>query len=253
MLTPRSSSPRRCEPEAPLLKVDGLAKTFIDHARGSRTSVLAPLSFELRVGQAIVMSAPSGAGKSTLLNCLHRTCRASAGRALYRTADGPVIDLVTADDLTIAALRTCEIALATQFLRCPPRRTAHAVVAAAALRAGVKAGDAEHAARLMLTELGLAREAHDRAPAGLSGGERQRVNVARAFAGPRRLVLLDEPTASLDARSAERVIALIAAQKQNGVSMVVATHDPQLRAQIANQVITLPKQAQPNALMDAER
>jgi len=167
----------------------------------------------------------SGVGKSSLLKCLYRTYPASGGRAVFRT-DNAQVDLVVAPDVEILRLRQSAIGYVSQFFSTIPRLTAQTVVAEPLLLRGMELQAARRQAQAMLERLDLPPALWECYPSTFSGGERQRVNLARALIAPRELILLDEPTASLDPARRGIVLDLLAELKQAGTAMVAVFHDP---------------------------
>jgi alpha-D-ribose 1-methylphosphonate 5-triphosphate synthase subunit PhnL len=227
-LLPRSQPNIITEDEAhtmPLLQVENLHKRFhVDHL-GRTIVVFDGLSFTLDAGQFLLVSGANGIGKSTLLRCLYRTYRPSGGAAWYASRYGQV-DLARAADVDIALLRREEIGFVTQFLRPRPRVSAAELVAEPLLAGGAPLDTASEQARAMLETFGLKPALHSAYPTLFSGGEQQRVNVARALIAPRRLLLLDEPTASLDSAARRSLIARLAALKEEGVALIGVFHYP---------------------------
>jgi alpha-D-ribose 1-methylphosphonate 5-triphosphate synthase subunit PhnL len=223
--------------DEPVLEVVGLEKSFTIHARGRRVVALSGLSFTVRAGEIVALSGPSGAGKSSVLKCIWRTYRPDAGAIRYRPADGPIRDLANLPEAEIVALRVRELAFVTQFLHALPRLSALEVVARPLRRQGLSRERAEQRARSALAASGLPERLVDLPPATFSGGERQRVNLARAFAAEPRLLLLDEPTASLDPASRERVFALIVAARARGAGILAIFHDPEAIERLADRVV----------------
>ena len=221
----------------PLLSIDGLRKTFTLHERGMTLSAVVGCSFDVHPGTLTALVGPSGAGKSSVLSCIFRTYRPSAGRIMLTTSDGPV-DLASADDRAVLRLRTAHLAFVTQFLRCLPRQPALAVVAEPALLALGKDAAQERAASL-LEHLGVPGHLWSLPPATFSGGEKQRVNLARGFCAGAPLLLLDEPTASLDPVSRERVVELISRTRDAGTAIVAVFHDADLVRRLADHTVYL--------------
>jgi alpha-D-ribose 1-methylphosphonate 5-triphosphate synthase subunit PhnL len=211
--------------DEPMLVVEALAKSFEMHALGRRIAAFDGVSFSLRPGEFLLVTGPNGAGKSSLLRTLYRTYRADHGRALYRSRHG-AIDLVRAADIDMALLRAEEMGFVTQFLQARPRLSAELIVAETLVRRGVAEKDALDAARESLGRFGLKPELWAAYPAGFSGGEQQKVNLARALLAPRRLLLLDEPTASLDAGARAALVERLAALKAEGTAILGVFHHP---------------------------
>lgn len=209
-----------------LLKVHGLTKCFYVHHLRRSIVTFCDLSFEVRSGEFVRVSGPNGVGKSTLLRCLYRTCLPSSGRMLYHSRYG-VIDLARAADVDVIRLRQEEIGHATQFLHARPRVSAWEVVAEPLLVAGMAIAEAHARATAMLDEMGLKRELWEAYPTTFSGGEQQKVNLARALIAARRLLLLDEPTASLDATARRALVGRLAQLKRDGVAMIGIFHHPE--------------------------
>jgi len=187
------------------------------------------LDLVVHAGEVVALTGPSGCGKSTVLRCVWRTYRPDGGSITFASASGPV-DLATADDRSILALRCRDLAFVTQFLHAPPRRSALDVVAEPLRRSGVAAEVARQRAGEVLGGLGLAEGLWDLPPATFSGGERQRVNLGRSLVRHPRLLLLDEPTASLDADSAQRVVSAVRTMRDAGVAVLTVVHDARLVA-----------------------
>lgn len=221
----------------PILSVRGLSKGFYLHERGRRVPAARPISFDVAAGELVALTGPSGAGKSSLLKAIYRTYRPSAGRLLYRPAAGETVDLVQASEVQIIELRRREIGFVTQFLQCLPRLSTLDLVARPLVQRGLDRDTARARARTILAALALPEPLWDIPPATFSGGERQRVNIARSLVARPRLLLLDEPTASLDLLARERVLEVIRAELQAGTAMVAIFHDPQLVEQLATRIV----------------
>lgn len=222
-----------------ILQVRGLHKGFHLYERGHRFTAFDGVSFDVQPGHVTVLSGPSGSGKSSVLRCVHRTYLPGGGSVNYTTAKGDDLDLSTLDDYRVLELRGGEIAFVTQFLHCLPRKSALDVVARPLLKLGHTREAANARAAHLLRELGIAERLWDLPPGTFSGGEKQRVNIARGLVTEPRLLLLDEPTASLDAESADRAIGLIEQACASGTGVLAVFHDPALIQRIADDVIPM--------------
>lgn len=209
----------------PILRVENLAKSFRMHHLDRSLHAFEELSFTLAPGEFVLLSGANGVGKSTLLRTLYRSYLPVAGRILYDAPEGE-IDLARAADVDIALLRAREIGFVTQFLTARPRVAAEDLVAEPLRRAGQDAETAGAEARRWLAEFGVKPDLWRAYPTTFSGGEQQKVNLARALILPQRLLLLDEPTASLDADARAALVRRLAALKQQGVAMIGVFHHP---------------------------
>ncbi len=236
----------------PVLDVRDVRKRFTLHLRdGLQLPVLDGVSLTVGAGECVALVGPSGRGKSTLMKCLVGSYAVDAGQLWLRRADGADIDLAAAAPREILALRRREIAYVSQFLRALPRQAAIDVVADRLLEAEPADPEADAdplddtpylatleaaraQARELFARLNLPAGLWGLPPATFSGGEQQRVNIARGFVVPARLLLLDEPTASLDAANRRVVIELIREAKARGSAVVGIFHDEEVRDAVAD-------------------
>jgi len=220
-----------------LVRLEGVAKKFVLHLRGgAEIEVVDDVNFAVRSGECVALSGPSGAGKSSILKMIYGNYRADRGAILVRVGD-EFVDIVQAGPRRILELRRSVIAYVSQFLRVIPRVGTLDVVAAAAAEGGRASDDARERAADLLTRLQIPRQLWQLPPATFSGGEQQRVNIARGFITEHPILLLDEPTASLDATNRDVVIELIAAKKAAGVALLGIFHDHDVREAVADRVI----------------
>ncbi|MES2542667.1 MAG: ATP-binding cassette domain-containing protein [Pseudomonadota bacterium] len=189
------------------------------------TLVNARASFDLRPGQFLLLKGPNGVGKSTLLRTIWRSYLPEAGQIWFRHAGGR-IDLARAADVDVALLRRREIGFVTQFLIARPRVSAEEIVAEPLRRSGVPGEVALADARHWLAAFGVKRDLWRAYPTSFSGGEQQKVNLARALIQPPQLLLLDEPTASLDAGARAALVSRLRELKAAGVAMIGVFHHP---------------------------
>lgn len=222
---------------SPILTLDRVAKDFTLHLRGGGTiPVVRDVSFSIAAGECAVLGGPSGIGKSSILKMVYGNYRATAGRILLR--DGArEVDVTRAEPREILALRRTAVGYVSQFLRVIPRVSALDIVAEAARGPDLDERQAREKAAAMLATLNLPEKLWPLPPATFSGGEQQRVNIARGLAARRPLLLLDEPTASLDARNRAIVVEMIEAKKREGVAVLGIFHDEDVRDAVASRVV----------------
>lgn len=229
---------------APLLQMKGVAKRFtLHHQNGVELPVLDQVDLSVVPGECIVLDGPSGMGKSTLLKLIYANYRASAGRITVSPPGAAPVEITEATPRALVDLRRHTIGYVSQFLRVIPRVGALDVVAEPLAE---DAGDdavaleaAREQARLWLTRLRIPERLWHLPPATFSGGEQQRINIARNMIKPRPLLLLDEPTASLDAANTATVIELIHEAVARGAALVGIFHDAGVGAQVATRRVNV--------------
>lgn len=220
-----------------VLTVEGVSKTFTLHLQGAQQlPVLRELSFEVPQGSCVVLGGESGSGKSTVMKMVYGSYATDCGRILLRHGDG-VLDLAQATPREVLAARSTTMGYVSQFLRAVPRVPALDVVAEPLVAHGIDRDEARERAGDLLGRLSIPQRLWSLPPATFSGGEQQRVNIARGFIVERPLLLLDEPTASLDARNRAVVIDLIRQRLATGVGMLAIFHDAEVRAAVSDQII----------------
>lgn len=223
----------------PILTIEGLTKEFYLHEQSKRILSCSDISFSLSKGGFIGIVGTSGAGKSTVLRCIYRTYLATAGSIIYDSlAYGP-LDLATAEERRIIHLRQAEIGYVSQFLSTLPRTTARQYVIEAALEAGFSQEEACGRAEEMLRYFRLREDLWELYPVTFSGGEKLRLNLAHAMVKAPRLLLLDEPTASLDPDTKLLVRDLLIKLKKEGTSMLGIFHDLEFMEGLCDQVFNL--------------
>ncbi len=224
---------------APLLTIEGLTKAFTMHLQhGLAIPVVAGVDLAVAPGECVVLGGPSGAGKSSILKMIYGNYRTNSGTIRVR-ADGHDVDVATATPRAMLALRRTTIGYVSQFLRAIPRVPAIAVVAEAASAFGIPAAEARERAAGLLSRLNVPERLWSLPPATFSGGEQQRVNIARGFIADHPLLLLDEPTASLDAVNRAAVVDLIEVKKAAGTAIVGIFHDDDVRERVATRIIDI--------------
>lgn len=223
----------------PFLSVDGLHKAFVLHGQGGMAlEVMRDLSLTLSPGECLVLAGPSGIGKSTLLKMLHGSYRVTGGTLRLHFEDGD-LSLDTLPAHAWHTLRRDVIGYVSQFLRVVPRVPAVEVVMEPLLARGVDEAEARVRAEAMLARLNLPERLWSLPPGTFSGGEQQRVNIARGFIAELPLLLLDEPTASLDAANREVVVQLIQEAKVRGAALLGIFHDEDVRDRVADRLLPL--------------
>jgi len=222
-----------------ILKIEGLSKQFQLHDQQKLIPSCAQVQLEVFAGELTALIGPTGAGKSSVLKAIYRTYLPSSGRILYRDANGAMTDLAQASEHRILELRKQDLGFVTQFLHCLPRKSAVEVVAEPLVQRGSPREAAAERARELLALLNVPERLWAVPPATFSGGEKQRVNLARGLIARPRLLLLDEPTASLDPTTTDRVVALLQSIKAEGVAMLAIFHHPELVDRLADRVVTL--------------
>ena len=222
----------------PLLRVQGLTKTFRMYHLDSMLHAFEDISFDLYQGEFLLLRGHNGAGKSTLLRTIWRSYLPVTGQVLYASSHGE-IDLANAADVDIALLRREEIGFVTQFLNARPRVAAQDIVAEPLRLAGATQAEALDQARHWLDQFGVRPELWRAYPSTFSGGEQQKVNLARALILPQKLLLLDEPTASLDVGARAALVRRLADLKSQGVAIIGVFHHPGDVAELIDREINL--------------
>jgi alpha-D-ribose 1-methylphosphonate 5-triphosphate synthase subunit PhnL len=196
------------------------------------------MSLQLKSGECAVLSGPSGMGKSTLLKCLYGNYKINNGDVLIHFDDGR-LNLSEVSPQWIYFLRENIIGYVSQFLRIVPRVAALHIVMEPLLIRGVDVVEARERASHLLTRLNIPESLWSLSPTTFSGGEQQRINIARVFIADYPILLLDEPTASLDKKNSNTVIELIKEAQMKGSAILGIFHDQEVCQQVASRVINL--------------
>ncbi|MCM2397119.1 phosphonate C-P lyase system protein PhnL [Rhizobium sp. S95] len=219
------------------LVVSEVSKSFTMHLRGGlKLPVVSNVSFSVAGGECVVLGGPSGVGKSSILKMLYGNYAVDTGQILIDHL-GRIIDIATADPRAVLDVRRSTLGYVSQFLRTVPRVSTLDVVAEPLVARGVSAEEAREKAADLLSRLNLPREHWQLPPATFSGGEQQRVNIARGFITDHRILLLDEPTASLDATNRAVVVEMIRAKKKQGIALLGIFHDEEVRELVADRIL----------------
>lgn len=227
----------------PMLQMNKLSKQFLLHLQNSTAlTVLQNFNLTLSPGECVRLSGPSGMGKSTILKLAYGNYRASAGEILVRDIDGQYIDMTQASARAVLHLRAHSMGYVSQFLRVIPRVAAIDIVAEPLLENGLDLMSREQAreeAAHWLTRLRIPEALWHLPPATFSGGEQQRINLARSFIKPRPLLLLDEPTASLDPVNTQTVIEMIVQARAQGVAILGIFHDDTVAQAVVSRTVSM--------------
>ncbi|MGD1876357.1 MAG: phosphonate C-P lyase system protein PhnL [Kiloniellaceae bacterium] len=230
-----------------MIRVENLSKTFVLHVQGSaRLPVFTNLSLEVAAGECVALYGPSGTGKSTLLRSLYANYKPGSGHVWVRhgndAGEHEWVDMAGAAPHRVLEVRRRTVGYVSQLLRVIPRVPTRDIVAEPLHALGVDPETARAKAEGLLARLNIPEAMWHLAPATFSGGEQQRVNIARGFAVDYPILLLDEPTASLDAGNRAVVVALIAEAKARGAAVVGIFHDDEVREEIADRVFDLSRE-----------
>ena len=223
-----------------MIRSEALSKTFLMHVRGgARIDAFHDVSFSVASGEFLGVSGPSGSGKSSLLKCLYRTYLPSTGAIWYTDSGAETRNLAVEDEHVILRLRRLEIGYISQFFPVIPRVSALDTIANSMVARGLPRPESVERARDLLARLSIPRPLWDMFPSTFSGGEKQRINIIHAVIAQPRLLLLDEPTASLDAASAREAVALILELKRQGTAMIGVFHDTALLTRLADSLVEM--------------
>jgi alpha-D-ribose 1-methylphosphonate 5-triphosphate synthase subunit PhnL len=223
----------------PPLQVAGLLKSFTLHLQGGAViPVLDGLSFALDRGTCLILRGASGSGKSTVLKLVYGTYKPLGGAIRIRH-EGAIVDLAAASPRTALEVRRRTLGYVSQFLRVVPRVPAIEIVAEPLLALGCARAEAERRAAALLERLNIPARLWRLPPATFSGGEQQRINIARGFIHPYPVLLLDEPTASLDAANRRVVIGLVEEAKARGAAILGIFHDTEVGDAVGTGVLEL--------------
>jgi alpha-D-ribose 1-methylphosphonate 5-triphosphate synthase subunit PhnL len=221
------------------LRVQDLSKHFTLHLQGGTTiPVLDRFSLDVEAGTCVVLRGPSGIGKSTILKLVYGSYKPWQGRVCVEHR-GEEIDLVAAGPRILLAVRRETLGYVSQFLRVIPRVATLDVVAEPLVMLGVERDEARQRASILLRRLRIKESLWSLPPATFSGGEQQRVNIARSLVHPYPILLLDEPTASLDAFNRATVVELIQEAKARGAACLGIFHDQDVRTAVADRIVDM--------------
>lgn len=216
-----------------MLKLAGVAKAFTLHVQnGAHIPVFDKVDLTVSAGECVVLTGASGAGKSTLLRLAYGNYKCQQGQVLVRH-HGAMVDLATASPQRILAVRRDSLGYVSQFLRVVPRVATMDIVSEPLRATGMARDEAEAHAVGMLRRLNIPEKLWSLSPLTFSGGEQQRVNIARGFIARHPVLLLDEPTASLDAANRDVIVAMIQEARERGDALLGIFHDADVRDAVA--------------------
>ena len=222
-----------------MLRVDNLAKTFLLHNQGAKKlPVFQNISFQVKAGECLVLTGASGTGKSTLLRAIYANYLVQSGTINIRH-ENKWVDLASASPHKVLDIRKKTLGYVSQFLRVIPRISAIDLVCEPLLVQGKLIKPAQAQAKKLLNKLSIPESLWDLPPATFSGGEQQRVNIARTLIKDYPILLLDEPTASLDEKNRDAVIELINEARNQGTAVVGIFHDKYVREKVGTEMFNV--------------
>ena len=222
-----------------MLRIDNLAKTFLLHNQGSKKlPVFQNISFQVKAGECLVLTGASGTGKSTLLRAIYANYLVQSGTINIRH-ENKWVDLASASPHEVLDIRKKTLGYVSQFLRVITRISTIDLVCEPLIMQGnlIKAAKAQ--AKKLLNKLSIPESLWDLPPATFSGGEQQRVNIARTLIQDYPILLLDEPTASLDEKNRDAVIELINEARNQGTTVVGILHDKHVRESVGTKMFNV--------------
>lgn len=217
--------------------VKNLHKEFTVHTRGGlKINGYHDINFELNKGEFLSLHGPSGLGKSSVLKALYRTYTTTSGEILFNFENGKQINIASASESEILNLRKEHLGYVSQFLQVLPRISAVDIVAQPLIQKGESENSSKEKAKELLSFLNIKEELFEISPLTFSGGEQQRVNIAKGIIAPKSVLLLDEPTASLDKTNTNKVIDKLLEIKHQGVTMIGIFHDIECMKRISDKI-----------------
>ena len=222
-----------------MLRIDNLAKTFLLHNQGAKKlPVFQNISFQVKAGECLVLTGASGTGKSTLLRAIYANYLVQSGTINIRH-ENKWVDLASASPHEVLNIRKKTLGYVSQFLRVIPRISTIELVCEPLIVQGKLIKPAKTRAKKLLNKLSIPASLWDLPPATFSGGEQQRVNIARTLIQDYPILLLDEPTASLDEKNRDAVIELINEARNQGTAVVGIFHDKYVRESVGTKMINV--------------
>jgi len=222
-----------------MVDVDKLNKNFFLHTQGeTKIPVFRDFRLKLKPGESVALVGPSGVGKSTLLRLLYGNYKTGSGKVLVNHDDS-MVNLAGADPHTVLHIRKWTIGYVSQFLRVIPRVPAIQVVMEPMRVRGASEKVSRVLAGELLTRLRIPQRLWSLSPTTFSGGEQQRINIARGFISTYPVMLLDEPTASLDPVNSGTVVEIIKEAIDMGTAIIGIFHDEDIRNSLASRCVEI--------------
>ena len=222
-----------------MLRIDNLAKTFLLHNQGAKKlPVFQNISFQVKAGECLVLTGASGTGKSTLLRAIYANYLVQSGTINIRH-ENKWVDLASASPHEVLDIRKKTLGYVSQFLRVIPRISTIDLVCEPLIMQGKLIKPAKAQAKKLLNKLSIPESLWDLPPATFSGGEQQRVNIARTLIQDYPILLLDEPTASLDEKNRDAVIELINEARNQGTAVIAIFHDKYVRESVGTKMFNV--------------
>jgi alpha-D-ribose 1-methylphosphonate 5-triphosphate synthase subunit PhnL len=229
-----------------MIAVQDIEKGFVLHLQGGVSlSVLKHINLDVASGECVVLSGPSGSGKSTFLRLLYGNCKPGRGNVLVRHED-EMVNIGKVESRRVLDIRKRTLGYVSQFLRVIPRIPAIRVIMEPMRALGISAEEARPKAEDLLERLHIPQRLWGISPTTFSGGEQQRINIARCFALPYPILLLDEPTAALDAFNRNIVVELIREARERGTAIVGVFHDEEVRDAVSTRIFDLSSDEEKN-------
>jgi alpha-D-ribose 1-methylphosphonate 5-triphosphate synthase subunit PhnL len=219
------------------IEIKNISKMFTVHTRGGlQVHGYEDISFDVNQGEFVSLFGPSGMGKSSVLKAIYRTYTTTSGDILFYKNENESLNIATANESDILELRQNHLGYVSQFLQVLPRISAVDIVAQPLIEKGESQEVSKEKAKQMLDYFNIKEELFDISPLTFSGGEQQRVNIAKGIIAPKSVLLLDEPTASLDKINTQKVIDKLIDIKKDGISMIGIFHDLECMKKISDKI-----------------
>lgn len=229
------------------IEIKNLSKTFTVHTQGGIQIVgYENINFKVHEGEFVSLYGPSGMGKSSILKALYRTYITTSGDILFNIDSNTQVNIATCDESEMLNLRKNHIGYVSQFLQILPRISAVDIVANPLIEKGESEKSAQNSAKELLSYFSIKEELFDVSPLTFSGGEQQRVNIAKGIIAPKSVLLLDEPTASLDKNNTMKVIEKLLEIKKQGITMVGIFHDSEAMNAISDRIFDMKERCYAN-------